>query len=74
MDLIVKQQSLTGFELKLTPMGLALVPTENNIVGTRHCRLLISATNNSDATGFDITNSPHLLLSPSRREALPELV
>ncbi len=29
-------------------------PTENNIVGTRHCRVLILA-NNSDATGNDIT-------------------
>ncbi len=29
------------------------VPTENNIVGTRHCRVLILA-NNSDATGNDI--------------------
>ena len=24
LDLIVKQQSLTGFELKLTPMGIAV--------------------------------------------------
>ncbi len=28
------------------------VPTQNNIVGTRHCLGLISANNNFDATGF----------------------
>ncbi|WP_218962143.1 hypothetical protein, partial [Tychonema bourrellyi] len=39
LDLIVKQQSLTGFELKLTPMGSA-VSLQFIWVGTRHCRVL----------------------------------
>ena len=33
----------------------ALVPTMLFWVGTRHCRLLILAANNSDVTGNDIT-------------------
>jgi|GEM_PF-6512471 hypothetical protein len=32
----------------------ALVPTQNNIVGKRHCRVLIS-NNNSDATYLDLS-------------------
>ena len=31
-------------------------PTQNSIVGTRHCRLLISSNINSDANGFDINS------------------
>jgi hypothetical protein len=31
------------------------VPNQNNIVGARQCLGLILATNNSDATGIDIT-------------------
>jgi hypothetical protein len=51
LDLIVKQQSLTGFDLKLTPMGSA-VSLPRFIVGKRHCRILTLVGNiNSDATG-----------------------
>ncbi|MGB7712879.1 MAG: hypothetical protein WBL95_25645, partial [Microcoleus sp.] len=37
LDLIVKQQSLIGFDLKLTLMGLALVPTR--LFGSRETAL-----------------------------------
>jgi len=33
------------------------VPTQNNIVGKRHCRILISAHNNSDGIEFDMTTA-----------------
>jgi hypothetical protein len=35
LDLIVKQQSMTGFDLKLTPMGSWSVPTILFWVGTK---------------------------------------
>ena len=37
------------------------VPTQNNIVGTRHCRLLILAANNSDAAGFDMKRERRII-------------
>ena len=38
LDLIVKQQSMTGFDLKLTPMGSWSVPTAPT-AQTRQCRV-----------------------------------
>jgi hypothetical protein len=43
LALIVKHESVTGFDLFCdTPLGSAVSLSQNNIVGTPHCRLLIS--------------------------------
>lgn len=46
--------------------GNAVSLPQNNIVGTRHCRVLISGNLNSDATGFDMTTAaaPELGILP----------
>ena len=48
--------------------GNAVSLPQNNHVGTRHCRVLISGNVNSDVTGFDVTRSPVAFAALHKKE------